>query len=70
MRLHIRQAPDREPGEKKAQLTIKIRDHSRAIFLAGTIIRETQPGWLTCDIPQLDRWDESLRWLSQTQFES
>jgi hypothetical protein len=35
--------------------------------LPGIVIREARPGWLSLDVPPLERWDEPMKWLTPEQ---
>ena len=32
-------------------------------------LREARPGWLTLDVPPLEAWAESMKWLTPAQWE-
>ena len=37
------------------------------VKLAGIVVREARPGWLTLDVPPLERWEEPMKWLTPEQ---
>ena len=37
--------------------------------LSGITVREARPGWVTLDLPPLERWAEPFRWLTPPQKE-
>ena len=37
------------------------------VELTGIVVREARPGWLTLDVPPLERWEEPMRWLTPQQ---
>ena len=67
MRLHFKPEP---AGELLAsKVTIEIAGDTRPIYLTGIFAREAGPGWITLEVPPLEHWDESLRWLTPLQRE-
>jgi hypothetical protein len=54
---------------KTAKVTLSIESDGRPIYFTGTKAKEVRPGWVTLDIPPLEEWEESLRWLSPKQRE-
>ena len=37
------------------------------VKLAGIVVREARPGWLTLELPPLERWEEPMKWLTPEQ---
>ena len=37
------------------------------VKLTGIVVREARPGWLTLDVPPLERWEEPMKWLTPEQ---
>ena len=50
-------------------MTIEIVSQDRPIYFTGTRALEVRPGFVTLDIPLLDRWSEPLGRLSRAQRE-
>jgi hypothetical protein len=56
-------------GEKAARAKLTILHEDRYIHLDGIVVREARPGWICLEVPPLEQWEESLRWLSYEQRE-
>ncbi len=50
-----------------ADVTLTIVTDPKPIHLTGIVVREPRPGWLTLDVPPLERWEEPMRWLTPEQ---
>ena len=48
-------------------MTIEIVSRDRPTYFTGTRALEVRPGFITLDIPLLDRWAQPLSWLSRDQ---
>ena len=60
----------RVPGEgNDAVSTVAIRGTQRDVLLPGIRVRQPRPGWVTLDIPPLERWEPALRELPSEQRE-
>ncbi len=58
----------RRPGEATvADVELTINNDDRFIHLAGIIVREPRPGWVTLEVPPLEAWEKGLRWLRPEQ---
>jgi integrase/recombinase XerD len=66
MQLAIR----RRPGEPEvADVKVTIINDDRFIPLAGIVVRQPRPGWVTLEVPPLESWEKGLRWLTPPQRE-
>ena len=71
LKLHFKPLPD-EAGRRSAQVTIEVCTDQRPIYFTGTQALEIRPGFVSLQIPPLEHWAESLRWLTfaqQARFE-
>ena len=68
MKLHFQQHAD-EQNRKSAKVTIEILGQERPTYLTGTRALEVRPGFVTLEIPPLEQWFESLKWLPRNQRE-
>jgi hypothetical protein len=50
-----------------ADVTLTIVTDPNPVQLTGIVVREARPGWLTLDVPPLERWEEPMRWLTPEQ---
>ncbi len=39
------------------------------MYLPGIVAKEIRPGWVSLDIPPLEKWEEPFRWLAPQQRE-
>ena len=67
-RLHFQPQPDAQQ-RRSAKVTIEIVSSDRPVYLTGICALEVRPGYVTLDIPLLERWSEPLGWLTQEQRE-
>ena len=68
LRLHFLQQTN-EDKLRAAKVTISIESQGRPIYFTGIRAREVRPGFVTLDIPPLESWSDSLRWLGREQRE-
>jgi hypothetical protein len=68
LRLHFQQQSE-EAGRRAAKVTIEVGSDGRPIHFTGTTALEVRPGYVTLQIPPLEEWSESLKWLSRAQRE-
>ena len=54
-------------GVRTALVTIGIEEQPRTVFLTGIVAREVRPGWISLEVPPLERWEEPLRWLNPSR---
>jgi hypothetical protein len=52
-----------------AKVTLSIASGQRPIYFTGIIAKEVRPGYVTLEIPPLERWSEPLGWLTRPQRE-
>ena len=69
LRFHLQQIPKEESSLRQAKVTIGIRGETRPIYLTGIVAREIRAGWVSLDIPSLEKWEEPRRWLNPQQRE-
>ncbi len=66
MQLQVR----RRQGEATvADVELSIFNDDRFIYLDGIVVREPRPGWVTMEIPPLEKWEKPMRWLTPEQRE-
>ena len=73
LRIHFQQQ-ESEANCRAAKVTVSVdtirsSDGQRPIYFTGIIAKEVRRGFVTLDIPPLERWSESLSWLSREQRE-
>ena len=60
----------RRPGEATvADVELSIFNDDRFIYLEGIVVREPRPGFITMEIPPLEKWEKPMRWLTPEQRE-
>ena len=60
----------RLPGEgNEAESTVTILGKQSDVLLSGIRVRQPRPGWVTLEIPALERWEPALRQLPLEQRE-
>ncbi len=69
LQIHLLQQPQAENSLRTAKVTLSIKNDGHTIYFTGAVAKEVRPGWVTLEIPPLEEWEESLRWLSQTERE-
>jgi hypothetical protein len=69
LQLHFRPEPNDLPQSRQAKVTLEIQTDPKPVYLTGIVAREVRPGWVNLEIPPLEQWEESLRWLSRSQRE-
>lgn len=69
LRIHLKPIETKPTEGLAAKVTVAIDSGSRPVYLTGIVAREVRPGWITLEIPPLERWEESLKWLSRRQRE-
>ena len=52
-----------------ARVTLSVGRGERPIYFTGIIAKEFRRGYVTLDIPPLERWSEPLSWLIRAQRE-
>jgi site-specific recombinase XerD len=75
LRIHFQQQ-ESEANCRRAKVTLSVvslyggkGDVQRPIYFTGIIAKEVRRGYVTLDIPPLERWSEPLSWLSREQRE-
>ena len=66
LRIHFLQQPS-EANCRCAKVTISVVKGERPIYFTGIIAKEVRRGYVTLDIPPLERWSEPLSWLTRAQ---
>ena len=51
-----------------ADVTVTITGSS-TVELGDIVVHESRPGWITLDLPPLEKWREPLKWLTPPQRE-
>ena len=64
-RLRIELTP--RAGEPAADVKLVILGGEHSVDLDGIVVREIRPGWITLDVPPLERWADACRWLTPPQ---
>ena len=60
----------RRQGEATvADVELSIFNDDRFIYLEGIVVREPRPGFITMEIPPLEKWEKPMRWLVPEQRE-
>ncbi|MEZ6055065.1 MAG: tyrosine-type recombinase/integrase [Planctomycetaceae bacterium] len=54
---------------QQATAAIVVLNGDQSVRLGGIELRESRPGWVAMNVPPLEAWEESLRWLSREQRE-
>jgi integrase/recombinase XerD len=69
MRIEMKPARDAGPSERNrsAEVRLRLKTGSTEIVLEGIRVQEPQPGWITIDVPPMERWREELMTLSEEQ---
>lgn len=66
-RLRIHTRPDPTPGSEITQVTIEITGHTQREFLLGIRASMPRPGFITLQIPPLEKWQPVLSRVSPAQ---
>ncbi len=66
MRIDLKRLPG---AENEAVSTVTIRGRESDVLLRGIRVRQARPGWVTLDIPPLERWESELQRLPREQRE-
>jgi site-specific recombinase XerD len=73
LQIHLQPPPAGEDAatsvSRRAKVTLAIDGGGRPIYLTGIVAQEVRPGWVTLEVPPLEQWEESLRWLTPLQRE-
>ena len=69
IRFHLKQQPREGNVLRTAKVTFSIQSDGPPIYFTGTIAKEVRSGWVTLEIPPLEQWEESVRWLTPAQRE-
>ena len=48
-------------------MTLGIEGETRPIYFTGIVAREVRRDWVTLEVPPLEHWEDSLRWLTPSQ---
>lgn len=59
-------------GDRKqpvAHATMIIRNEPQPVRLTDIVVKQSRPGWVSLDLPPLERWEPELRWLTPPQKE-
>ena len=60
----------RRQGEATvADVELSIFTDDRYVYLDGIVVREPRPGFVTMEIPPLEKWEKPMRWLLPDQRE-
>ncbi len=52
-----------------AHAMLAVESDTAPVTLAGIVVKEARPGWVTIDVPPLERWAEGMKWLTPAQRE-
>jgi hypothetical protein len=55
------------PGEPAADVNLLILGGNHPVRLEGIVARELRPGWISLEVPPLERWADPCRWLTPPQ---
>ena len=70
LRLHFKPVQTEAPEPRQCRVTIAITSATGPpTYLTGIVAREARPGWITLEIPALEKWEEPMRWLTREQRE-
>ena len=69
MRIGMRHIPISKGEVPVAEATLTILTDLRPVELKGIVVRQPRPGWITLEVPPLERWAEPMRWLTPPQRE-
>lgn len=70
LRLHFKPIQTKAPEPRQCKVTIAIASQvGPPTYLTGIVAREARPGWITLEIPALEKWEEPMRWLTREQRE-
>ena len=70
LRLHFKPLPNENSEPRQCKVTISVTSkEGPPTFLTGIVAREARPGWITLEIPPLEKWEEPMRWLTRPQRE-
>jgi len=67
LRIHLQPESNDRPASRQAKVTLQLQTDARPVYLTGIVAREVRRGWVNLEIPPLEQWEESLRWLSRRQ---
>ena len=67
LRIELQLRPADAEAVPVADVTLTILTDPIPVELTGIVVREARPGWLTLDVPPLERWAEPMRWLTPQQ---
>ena len=68
-RMTIDIQPVQNRGVPAARVRLVIANDAAPVELGGIVVKETRPGWLSLDLPPLEAWAESMKWLTPAQRE-
>ena len=68
MLVEFQQQPD-EQGRRSAKVTIEVRSDNQPVYFTGTRALEVRPGFVSLEIPPLEKWSELQTRLSRDQRE-
>lgn len=69
LRFHLKSESDTESPLRRAKVTIGIRTETRPIYFTGIVAKEIRQGWVSLEVPPLEKWAEPFRWLTPQQRE-
>ena len=70
LRLHFKPIETDASEPHQCKVTIAIASATGPpTYLTGIVAREARPGWITLEIPPLEKWEEPMRWLTREQRE-
>jgi integrase/recombinase XerD len=67
LRIELQPRPADAEAVPVADVTLTVLTDPGPVQLTGIVVREARPGWLTLDVPPLERWAEPMRWLTPQQ---
>jgi integrase/recombinase XerD len=67
LRIELQPRPTDAEAVPVADVMLTIVTDPQPVKLTGIVVREARPGWLTLDVPPLERWEEPMRWLTPEQ---
>jgi hypothetical protein len=67
LRIELQRRPSGTETVPAADVTLTIMTDPHPVELTGIIVSEARSGWLTLDVPPLERRQEPMKWLTPEQ---
>ena len=69
MKIELQRLSAKASSVPSAKVRLTIASQTAPVELNGIIVKEPRPGWVALDLPPLEAWEKSLRWLTPEQRE-